>query len=121
MVAAAGDAAAAPRERSSLNADWRFHKGDLEGQGALDDSGWRRLDLPHDWGIEGPFAQEHPGGTGKLPWWGVGWYRKRLAIRPGDGQRRYHLDIDGGDVALAGLAQRPARRRVALRLRLVPP
>jgi beta-galactosidase len=95
MVAAAGDAAAAPRERSSLNADWRFHKGDLEGQGALDDSGWRRLDLPHDWGIEGPFAQEHPGETGKLPWWGVAWYRKRLTVPKEDRERRTYLDIDG--------------------------
>src|SRR4051812_519199 len=95
MVAAAGDAAAAPRERSSLNADWRFHKGDLEGQGALDDSGWRRLDLPHDWGIEGPFAQEHPGETGKLPWWGVAWYRKRLTLPKEDRERRTYLDIDG--------------------------
>jgi beta-galactosidase len=89
--------APAPRERVSLNAGWRFWKGELEGQGPLDDSGWRHLDLPHDWGIEGPFSQEHPGETGKLPWWGVGWYRKRLAltIRPQDGDRRFYLDVDG--------------------------
>ena len=37
------------------------------------DSGWRALDLPHDWGIEGPFRQELPGSTGKLPWAGIGW------------------------------------------------
>jgi len=97
VAAVAGLAAAAPvpRERVSLNADWRFHRGDLEGQGALDDSGWRRLDLPHDWGIEGPFALEHPGETGKLPWWGVGWYRKRLDVGPKERDRRFYLDIDG--------------------------
>jgi beta-galactosidase len=95
-----GDALAAGpavtgRERISLNADWRFHKGDLEGQGSLDDTGWRHIDLPHDWGIEGPFDQEHPGETGKLPWWGVGWYRKHLTFPQPAPDRRYYLDIDG--------------------------
>ncbi len=46
----------------------------------FDDSAWRRLSLPHDWGIEGPFNQEYPGETGKLPWWGVGWYRKHFDV-----------------------------------------
>ena len=96
---AAGAREAAPlrpaRERISLNADWRFHKGDLEGQAAFDDSDWRRLDLPHDWGIEGGFAQENPGETGKLPWWGIAWYRKHLAVLPADRDRRFYLDIDG--------------------------
>ena len=95
----AAPASAAPRERISLNADWRFHKGDLEGQGAVDDGDWRRLDLPHDWGIEGLFSQELPGETGKLPWWGVGWYRKRLTLPKEDPEprraRRTYLDIDG--------------------------
>jgi beta-galactosidase len=95
----AGPAEAAPRERVSLNADWRFHKGDPEGQGegqgAIDDSTWRRVDLPHDWGIEGPFAQENPGETGKLPWWGIGWYRKRIDLPALERDRRIYLDIDG--------------------------
>src|SRR6267142_6741636 len=30
-------------------------------QTACDDTAWRRLNLPHDWGIEGPFKQEYPG------------------------------------------------------------
>ena len=49
----------------------------------FDDHAWRKLNLPHDWGIEGPFQQEYPGETGKLPWWGVGWYRKHFT-RAGD-------------------------------------
>lgn len=61
----------------------------------FDDSGWRRLDLPHDWGIEGPFMQDRPGDTGKLPWHGVGWYRKALPISAADQGRRIYLDIDG--------------------------
>src|SRR6267142_2805613 len=61
----------------------------------FDDSGWRQLDLPHDWGIEGPFKQVYPGETGKLPWWGVGWYRKHLAVSANESGRQFYLDIDG--------------------------
>ncbi|ESQ80113.1 beta-galactosidase GalA [Asticcacaulis sp. YBE204] len=70
-----------PRERISLDFDWRFHFGhatDLKKdfkyganqathakQGAnvaecltadYDDSAWRKLDLPHDWAVELPFV-----------------------------------------------------------------
>ncbi len=61
----------------------------------FDDSQWRSIDLPHDWGIEGPFKQDYPGETGKLPWWGVGWYRRHLIIRASDAGRRVFLDVDG--------------------------
>ncbi|HEV7395012.1 MAG TPA: beta galactosidase jelly roll domain-containing protein, partial [Pyrinomonadaceae bacterium] len=61
----------------------------------FDDSNWRKLDLPHDWGIEGPFRQEYPGDTGKLPWWGVAWYRKHFAVSSSDKGRQVSLEIDG--------------------------
>ncbi len=60
------------------------------------DAAWRTLNLPHDWGIEGPFRFELPGDTGKLPWVGIGWYRKTFtppaASSPG---ARTWLEIDG--------------------------
>ncbi|HEX7987403.1 MAG TPA: beta-galactosidase GalB, partial [Duganella sp.] len=59
------------------------------------DSRWRKLDLPHDFGIEGPFKQEYEGETGKLPWWGVAWYRKHFTAPAGDAGRQVFLDIDG--------------------------
>lgn len=61
----------------------------------FDDSGWRTLDLPHDWGIEGPFQQELPGTTGKLPWSGVAWYRKRFPLPATDAGRQIYLELDG--------------------------
>lgn len=61
----------------------------------FDDHSWRLLDLPHDWGIEGPFKQEYPGETGKLPWWGVGWYRKHLTVSASEKGKQIYLDIDG--------------------------
>lgn len=62
---------------------------------AYDDSAWRQLDLPHDWGIEGPFDQALPGETGKLPWHGVAWYRKTFDLPASDAGRRITLEIDG--------------------------
>lgn len=61
----------------------------------FNDSQWRLLNLPHDWGIEGPFKQEYPGETGKLPWWGVAWYRKPLELPMADAGRKIFLDVDG--------------------------
>ena len=64
-------------------------------QPGFDDSGWRKLNLPHDWGVEGPFKQEYPGETGKLPWWGIGWYRKHFSVPASDSDRQYALGVDG--------------------------
>lgn len=160
----------APRERISLNADWRFHLGDpdasvssrllydvrpvikesAEGKAAdaepeaaevvrsaredvlkrwilptgnaflkdaskrqprppghpgsetpfvqsnFDDRAWQRVDLPHDWAIDGPFLAEGPyGGMGRLKSWGPVWYRKKLDIRNSDRGRSIFLDVDG--------------------------
>lgn len=62
---------------------------------AFADASWRQLDLPHDWGIEGPFDIDLPGETAKLPWAGVGWYRKRFNLPASDKGRRITLQVDG--------------------------
>lgn len=66
----------------NFNGGWRFLKADDPSFASpdLDDSSWRLLDLPHDWGVEGEFRQEYPGETGKLPWWGRAWYRKHFNV-----------------------------------------
>lgn len=48
---------------------------------AYDDSKWRKLDLPHDWSIEGEFNADHPAGAdgGYLPT-GKGIYRKTFKV-----------------------------------------
>lgn len=61
----------------------------------LDDSSWRQLNLPHDWGVEGPFQQTLPGETGKLPWPGVGWYRKHFTVQQDDKGNQIYIDFDG--------------------------
>lgn len=64
-------------------------------QAGYDDSGWQRLNLPHDWGIAGPFKLQAPGSTGKLPWEGIGWYRKHFMVPASDKDRRLYLEVDG--------------------------
>jgi beta-galactosidase len=59
------------------------------------DTDWHSINLPQDWGIEGPFNTNDPGETGKLPCWGVGWYRKHFDIPVSDDGRRIYLDVDG--------------------------
>ncbi|WP_338762630.1 beta-galactosidase GalB [Massilia sp. METH4] len=104
VVALSAHAAETPvRERISFNTDWRFHKlaagtwepGETFAQPDFDDKTWRPLRLPHDWGIEGPFRQEYPNDTGKLPWWGKAWYRKHFTLPAADAGRRIYLDVDG--------------------------
>ncbi len=161
--------AAAPRDRVSINADWRFRQGDPAGVGAAldydvrptltdredgkmadarpeeaqrvdgagqpvlkpwilptanafiadpakrharpagdpghdvpyvqadyDDAGWQAVDLPHDWAIAGPFLEEGDfGGMGRLPSWGIGWYRKTLDIPAADTGKVIRLEVDG--------------------------
>lgn len=85
------------REVQDFNRDWRFTKGDqpeAARQLNFDDSAWQAVRLPHDWAIAGPFDAALPGGTGKLPWQGVGWYRKAFTPKGAAGQRVY-LDFDG--------------------------
>lgn len=67
-------------ERKQLfDNDWKFFLGDETQAKANDfnDSGWRKLDLPHDWSIEGKIHPKNTtgGGGGYFPS-GVGWYRK---------------------------------------------
>lgn len=61
----------------------------------FDDSGWRKLNLPHDWAIEGPFDINYDGATGKLPYWGTRWYRKSIDLPEADSCKQIYLDIDG--------------------------
>lgn len=66
----------------------------LQGTETNDDS-WRKLDLPHDWAIEGPFRIELKGETGKLPYQGIGWYRKYFIVPAEDAGKQIFLDFDG--------------------------
>ncbi len=62
----------------------------------FDDSRWRTVTLPHDWAIEGPFIETGDfGGMGRLPSWGIGWYRKQFEIPASDAGKSLFLEIEG--------------------------
>ncbi len=87
------------RERVSFDNDWRFVLADTATMAAADynDAYWRRLDVPHDWAIEGDFSVGNPSGAGggALPG-GVGWYRKTFTLSPSDrAQEKVFLEFDG--------------------------
>ena len=85
-----------PRQQQLFNTDWKFHKGDLTGaeKTVFNDDGWRTLQLPHDWGVEGPFSQEWASGTGYLPG-GIGWYRKTFTLPPFYTGKQVSIYFDG--------------------------
>ena len=90
---------AGARERLNFDGDWRFLLGDSAqmAKAEYNDSWWRRLDVPHDWAIEGDFYVGNPSGAsgGALPG-GIGWYRKHFTInRESTANNRYFIEFDG--------------------------
>jgi len=81
-----------------FNANWKFFQGDDSLAFAVDynDSSWRKLNLPHDWSIEGEFSDEHPTriNGGALPA-GIGWYRKTFTLAATQKHRQFFIEFDG--------------------------
>ena len=90
-------------ERSGdFDSDWLFM---LEPEGTpqltdYDDSGWRELDLPHDWSIELDFNSDVATGVGALPG-GTGWYRKYFVLPEVYEGKRISIEF-GGSVSRMG-------------------
>jgi len=109
-------AATAPREVIPFDAGWRFQLGDdaAAKEPAFDDAGWRALDLPHDWSIEGAFVAPPEGDkdTGYFRH-GIGWYRKSFTLPPATAGQKIVVEFDGvymnSDVWINGqlLGRRP--------------
>ena len=85
------------REKTTLQTGWRFTKGNFENasQPGFDDSKWQSVTIPHDWAISGPVIKDGDGNTGKLPWKGEGWYRKKLDIPSSYNGKNVYLVFDG--------------------------
>src|SRR5450759_4082757 len=86
------------RKVVSFDPGWRFLKADVEGAEKIsyDDSKWRKLDVPHDWSIEGPYDRNNPTsrGGGYLPA-GVGWYRKTFYLDDSYNNKKVSIQFDG--------------------------
>lgn len=103
-------------ERLLLDDGWRFHAGDIatdrpRGDSATyastkagaaagaagrlyDDKGWRLLDLPHDFVVEGPYSAEANTAQGYRPK-GVAWYRRTIRLDASDRGKSLELQFDG--------------------------
>ncbi len=92
----------------NFNNSWLFLDSDAAGAEAprFDDSGWRKVDLPHDWSVEdfkmqdsvhsGPFNRMMENGhdVGYLRG-GTGWYRKAFNVLAKDRKKEVILNFDG--------------------------
>jgi beta-galactosidase len=117
LLALPSSAAASPRERLSLDANWRFHLGDdwpdalrLDkagtGGGAAaeefaGETTWRKVDLPHDWAVELPFDRAGDRNHGYKPLGpgfeanSIAWYRRTFDLPAEDSGKRIWLTFDG--------------------------
>ena len=95
---------------TAFDRDWQFHLGDdVKGAEAatFDASSWRKLDVPHDWMIEGPagrdpakmegpFDPNSPTGFGGAYLnGGIGWYRKSFTLPEATKGCRVFVRFDG--------------------------
>ena len=87
---------AARRETVNLDFGWYFHKGDIEAGETAAFSGWRQLNIPHDFSIEGPYSEDNPAvkQQGYLPV-GIGWYARTIEWNPDWKGRRVNIVFDG--------------------------
>lgn len=102
------------RKTLLFNENWKFFKGDSEKafEVSFDDKGWRNVELPHDYSIEGPFDSKWASATGYLPT-GLAWYRKTFVIPASDKGKQVAIYFEGvsknGEVWINGhyLGKRP--------------
>ncbi|HVZ89828.1 MAG TPA: glycoside hydrolase family 2 TIM barrel-domain containing protein [Polyangia bacterium] len=101
-----GSPAQADRVRTIIpfDAGWLFHYGDATGASATTfaDSGWRTVNVPHDWSIEGPNPPANPfaqtaatTGRGAYVPSGIAWYRKHFTLPQALSGQRVAIELDG--------------------------
>ena len=105
-----------------LNDEWRFLRIDSAWNiretpemkaSVFDDSRWRRVTLPHDWGVEMPMSPDKASCQGYLPG-GVAWYRRHFIFNGQAQERSAFIYFEGvyhhSDVYLNGhlLGKRPS-------------
>ncbi|MEX8549409.1 MAG: beta-galactosidase GalB [Mucilaginibacter sp.] len=86
------------RNKIDFDQNWAFNLGDVANANNTDfnDANWRKLNLPHDWSIEGKFSKENPATPegGALPG-GIGWYRKTFTLPESSKGKIISVDFDG--------------------------
>jgi len=85
-----------PRIREKFDFNWRFQAGDVPAafSSGYNDSAWRRLDVPHDFSVEGEFSRSNASGTAYLPT-GIAWYRKAFVAPASWKSKTVEIEFDG--------------------------
>ena len=69
------------REKLSLNEDWKFQLAKQISNTPPPDSGWKRVQIPHDWSWEaGPKEDFIQGANGGYRSGGIGWYQTKFIL-----------------------------------------
>ena len=90
------------RKIENFNKGWLFYYADTTDlkddykNASYNDGSWRKLNLPHDWSIEGEFKKEYPASPegGALPG-GIGWYRKSFTVPANAKDKNVSIEFDG--------------------------
>jgi len=79
-----------------INDNWSFRLKDEADAYKTDftEKGWRKLDLPHDWSVEGALSPSLASCTGYLPG-GIAWYRKTLDIQSDFNGKKVFIYFEG--------------------------
>lgn len=81
-----------------LNSGWLFQLGEHEKAKEIsyDDTNWDRVNIPHDWSIEGEISQDNPSGKqgGFYPG-GIGYYRNTFPYQNAWKDKRVLVTFDG--------------------------
>jgi len=85
------------RVKTNIDFDWKFLKGDLSGEEEThqvdNELPWKKVNIPHDWSIEGLYLREHNTTQGFLPMT-IGWYKKSIYL-PGCEGKKVFVIFDG--------------------------
>ncbi len=87
------------RQRTLLDADWSFHLGDVASSNEVvlatyDDREWQRVNVPHDYVLEGAYDATNTRNHGYLPYQPA-WYRKHFVIPQTDAGKTLQLEFGG--------------------------
>ena len=82
-----------------MDAGWLFHRGDVSSSNevisiAYDDNQWQRVQIPHDYVLDGKYDSTNERKQGYLPV-EVSWYRKHIAVPQSEQGSILRLDFDG--------------------------
>ncbi|MBN1352082.1 DUF4982 domain-containing protein [candidate division KSB1 bacterium] len=88
---------ASDRVKMNIDLDWKFLRGDVSGEEEthqVNELPWQKVNLPHEWSIEGPYLQQQNTTQGFMPQ-EIGWYRKQIYLPQGYEDRKIFIIFDG--------------------------